>query len=132
MTSDDDIVWYLRVTEQDLGSVVVLVVEGRVSSATATDLDQALARPDTSRLRGLIVDLSGVDYINSVGLRAFEAAAARMQECECELVVCGLRPVVRAGFEMAGLIAHLTNEPSLEAAIRRLRGQGRSDVSALG
>lgn len=132
MTSDDDVVWYLRVTEEDLGSVVVLVVEGRVSSATATDLDQALARPDTSRLRGLIVDLSGVDYINSVGLRVFKAAAARLQESECELVVCGLRPVVRAGFEMAGLIAHLTNEPSLEAAIRRLRGQGWCGFTALG
>jgi len=132
LTGDEAIVWHLRMTEEDLGSVLVLVVEGRVSNATANELGQRLMRPDPSRFRALIVDLSNLEYINSVGLRVLEAAAARLHAAQCELVVCGLRPIVRTAFELAGSIAHLTIEPSREAAVRRLLGQDRTTRSAHG
>ena len=122
MTDEDGTVWHLHVTEENIGEVLVLVVAGRISNATAGDLGRALARPD-SRLRGIIVDLSAVDYVNSAGLQQFEAAVAQMQGSHCELVVCGLRPVVNAVFQLAGSIPHLTIESSREAAIARLGGQ---------
>ncbi len=130
MTAEDGIVWYLRVAEEDLGPVLVLVVEGRISGATAGHLDRALARRDAARLRGIVLDLSGVDYINSAGLRLFEAAAARMRRGHCELVICGLRPIVRAAFELAGLIGQLAMEASREVAVARLRGGTRFTRSA--
>ena len=69
MTDEDGTVWHLHVTEENIGEVLVLVVAGRISNATAGDLGRALARPDNSRLRGIIVDLSAVDYVNSAGLQ---------------------------------------------------------------
>jgi anti-anti-sigma factor len=132
VTADDATVWYLRVSEEDLGPVLVLVVAGRVSNATAGHLGRALARPDIGRLRGIIVDLSGVDYINSAGLRLLEAAATRMQGSHCELVVCCLRPIVKAAFELAGSIAHLATESTREAAVVRLGGRARLARSAHG
>ena len=65
MTDEDGTVWHLHVTEENIGEVLVLVVAGRISNATAGDLGRALARPDHSRLRGIIVDLSAVDYVSS-------------------------------------------------------------------
>ena len=123
MTDEDGTVWHLHVTEENIGEVLVLVVAGRISNATAGDLGRALDRPDNSRFRGIIVDLSAVDYVNSAGLQQLEAAVARMQASHCELVVCGLRPVVNAVFQLAGSIPHLTIESSREAAIARLGGQ---------
>ena len=123
MTDEDGTVWHLHVTEENIGEVLVLVVAGRISNATAGDLGRALTRPDHSRLRGIIVDLSAVDYVNSAGLQQFEAAVAQMQGSHCELVVCGLRRVVNAVFQLAGSIPHLTIESSREAAIARLGGQ---------
>ena len=76
MTDEDGTVWHLHVTEENIGEVLVLVVAGRISNATAGDLGRALARPDNSRLRGIIVDLSAVDYVNSAGLQQLEAAVA--------------------------------------------------------
>jgi anti-anti-sigma factor len=131
LTAEDGTVWYLRVSEGDVGPVLVLVVEGRVSSATAGYLDRALAR-DIDRLRGIIVDLSGVDYINSAGLPVIEAAAARMQGSHCELVVCGFHPIVRAAFELAGSIPHLATVLSREAAVDRLGGRTHFARSAHG
>ena len=123
MTDEDGTVWHLQVTEENIGEVLVLVVAGRISNATAGDLGRALARLNNSRLRGIIVDLSAVDYVNSAGLQQLETAVAQMQGSSCELVVCGLRPVVNAVFQLAGSIPYLTIESSREAAIARLGGQ---------
>ena len=120
MAVDDGVLWFLRTTEEDLGPVVVILVEGRVSSATAAGLGQALGRPDPGRLRGVVVDLSGVDYINGAGLRAFQAAAARLAGSSCELVVCGLRPVIQTAFDLAGSVPHLSIESARDVAVRRL------------
>ena len=120
MGADEGIVWYLRVSEEDLGSVRLVVVEGRVSSATAAELTRALIRRADGSQK-LVVDLTGVDYINGAGLRAFETAAAALNGSG-QLVVCGLQPPVQVAFDLAGAIPNLTIEPSRDAAVLRLRG----------
>jgi stage II sporulation protein AA (anti-sigma F factor antagonist) len=122
MGAGEGIVWYLRTSEEDLGSVRLVVVEGRVSSATASELSRVLTgRADGPRK--LVVDLTGVDYINGAGLRAFETAAAALDGSGGALVVCGLQPPVQVAFDLAGAIPNLTIAPSRDAALLRLRGQ---------
>jgi len=126
VNGDDGIVWYLRITEENLDFVIVLQVEGRVFSQTIADFDQRLNRALTQGTNGLIVDLSAVDYINGEGLQRLDAAAARERAAGREIVVCGLSPVVRTAFDLAGATAHVSLEPSREAALHRLRGLGGS------
>jgi anti-anti-sigma regulatory factor len=79
--------------------------------------------------------MTGVDYINGAGLRAFETAAARFNGSKGELIVCGLQPAVQAAFRLAGSIAHVTTVPSRGDALRRFtepdsqppNGSSRSD-----
>lgn len=68
-----------------------------------------------------MVDLTGVDYVNGAGLRAFETVAAGLDGAGGQLVVCGLQPPVQVAFELAGAIPNLTIEPSRDAALLRLR-----------
>jgi anti-sigma B factor antagonist len=124
MDGDDGIVWFLRAAQQDLGSVVVLALEGRVSNATAPDLAGWLAAVKGRPLRGVVVDLSGVDYINGTGLRLLTGAAAALAAANAKLVVCGLRPGLQTIFDMAAPIPHLTIEPSADVASRRLLHSG--------
>ena len=120
MEADAGVVWYLRTSEEDLGSVRLVLVEGRVSSATAAELSRVLTgRTDGSRI---VVDLTGVDYINGAGLRVFETAAAGLNGSG-ELVVCGLQPPVQVAFDLAGTIPNLTIAPSRDAALLRVRGE---------
>ena len=120
MDGDDGIVWFLRAAQRDLGSVVVLAIEGRVSTATAPDLAGWLAAIKGRPLRGVVIDLSGVDYINGAGLRLLTATATELAAANVELVVCGLRPGLQTIFDMAAPIAHLTIEASADVASRRL------------
>jgi len=121
VSGNDDVVWYLRLEEEDLGSVLVLTVHGRVFSQTVADFSAHLEGCDTRHFRAVIVDLSKVDYINSQGLRVLEGAATRARASQRELVVCGLQPPVRTAFDLAGP-AGLTVEASRDAALRRVGG----------
>jgi anti-anti-sigma factor len=120
VSGNDGIVWYLRIQEEHLGTVVVLRLDGRVSNATTGDLAAALARFCTPDHRAVALDLSGVDYVNGEGLRIIEAAAAGHRARQGEVVVFGLTPIVRTAFDLAGATAQLSIEPSREAALRRL------------
>jgi len=122
MGRHDDIVWYLNAAEDDLGPVLVLVLEGRLSTATIPPIAGRLAQA-AERWRAVVVDLTGVDYINGAAVRAFESAAKALGAAGGELVACGLRPVIRAAFELAGPIPHLTIEASSQAAVDRLLGR---------
>jgi anti-anti-sigma factor len=120
VSGNDGIVWYLRIQEEHLGTVLVLRLDGRVSNATSGDLAAALARFCTPDHRAVALDLSGVDYVNGEGLRIIEAAAAGHRARQGEVVVFGLTPIVRTAFDLAGATAQLSIEPSREAALRRL------------
>jgi anti-sigma B factor antagonist len=116
MGASEGIVWFLRAAEEELGAARLIVLEGRVSHATAPDLENALSRRFTAG-RPVIVDLTGVDYMNGAGLRVFEAAAARCNGSGSQLVICGLRPAVHAAFRLVGEIPHLVAADSRDDAL---------------
>jgi anti-anti-sigma factor len=119
VSGDDGTVWYLRIQEEDLGTAVVLRLEGRVYSGTSGELARALDQCCGGDRRALIVDLSAVDYINGQGLRAFEATSDRLRSGGRMLIVFGLCPVVGTAFDLSGATGHVTVETSRESALRR-------------
>ena len=130
MSGDDGTVWYLRIQEEDLGTAVILRLEGRVYSATSGDLARVLDRFCAGDSRGdsrgdrraLVVDLSAVDYINGQGLSIIEGTATRLRSAHRELIVFGLCPVVGTAFDLSGAVGRVTVESSRETALRRAAG----------
>jgi anti-anti-sigma factor len=49
----------------------------------------------------VVIDLTGVEYISSVGLRVLMVASKEAKAHGRTLVVCGLQPVVREIFEIS-------------------------------
>jgi anti-anti-sigma factor len=119
MSGESGVVWFLRTSGQELGTVRVVVVEGRVSHSTAAELARTLARPAGNGLRAVVVDLSGVDYISGAGLRVFETTAAFLGQVNVALLVCGLQPPVQAAFDLAGTIPNLAVAASRDGALLR-------------
>ena len=99
--------------------VALVACTGRVSNRTCPELGRALASALASPARGLVLDLSGVDYISSPGLRAVEHAKTRFAEQGRAFVVCGLRDAVSAAFTLAGVERGLAIEPSRNEAVAR-------------
>jgi anti-anti-sigma factor len=119
VSHQDAVVWYLRVEHEKTNALSVLTVTGRISSLTGPELGRALASAIDSPARALVLDLSGVDYISSPGLRAVEHAKKRLAELGRPFVVCGLQDSLKAAFTLAGLEGGLAIEPSREEAVAR-------------
>jgi anti-anti-sigma factor len=68
------------------------------------------------------VDLAGVEYISSAGLRVLLMAAKRLRQPPAAVVLCGLGPAVRGVLELAGFLPLFTIEPARREALARLAG----------
>ena len=62
------------VRSETRGSVVVVTVDGQVDSETAPEFDAALTKIISAHSK-LIVDLKGVEYMSSAGIRAIVKAS---------------------------------------------------------
>jgi anti-sigma B factor antagonist len=96
----------LDVQRDDDGEVVVVVV-GEVDMATAPQLDECLCGHTD---RDVVVDLSGVPFLDSSGIGALVHARKLIREAGHTLRVSGEQDNVRTVFRVAGLLDFLHGE----------------------
>jgi anti-anti-sigma factor len=88
----------MNVKSEQRGKVMVASVAGRIDFAGAADFGRALA-PHLERCTAggtpLLIDLAGVDYISSAGLRELLIAAKGVKARGGRMMVCGLQPMVK-------------------------------------
>jgi anti-sigma B factor antagonist len=96
----------------------LLVVEGEIDASTSSRFIAALNEAVTDAVQSLIVDLSGVHFMDSTGLGLLLGAYRRMKRRGRGFaVVCPGGPVRRI-FELTDLVDTLRVRPSREAALR--------------
>lgn len=93
----------MQLSQAQYADVLVASLSGRVDHAHADEFKaavwQALAI-DEERKDKRVLDLGGVDYISSAGLRVLMLAARRVKWHQGTLVLAGLQPLVREVFEI--------------------------------
>lgn len=93
----------IKKTTEDAKTVIA--VTGRVDTTTAPELEAGL------RLAGsetLTLDLSGVPYMSSAGLRCLLAAQKKMMAGGGAMTVVGVQPAVKEVLDITGLSGILT------------------------
>jgi stage II sporulation protein AA (anti-sigma F factor antagonist) len=117
--------WALRMADERIGAVLVLILGGRVSAAEAHTLQARLDAADAAGDSRLVVDLADVDYVSSSGLAVLEAASTRFQAADGALVLCEVPDPVRIVLELTGLTERLAIEGTRGGAIDRAARRGR-------
>ena len=115
----------LELKQARSGNVVVLTVIGRVDHANADQFRTVLWPHLASCAAGgdrLVLDLSGLEYISSAGLRVLMLASRDVKTRNGNLVVCGLQPVVREIFEISRFNIVFRVLPDQTAALAEMRG----------
>ena len=109
-------------SEKTRGKVLVLKPEGRLDriafDAAETEMFSYLEKGETR----IVIDLSGLDYISSSGLRLVLMMGKRLSLKRGKLALCGLKPQIREVFEISGFIsilAVLAARAAAEAAVAR-------------
>jgi anti-anti-sigma factor len=91
----------LEINEVRQGEVVVLSPSGRITNDTSAAFQARLLACVGLADGAVLVDLSGVEYISSAGLRALMMASKQSKETGARLAVAGLTPVVKEIFEIS-------------------------------
>jgi stage II sporulation protein AA (anti-sigma F factor antagonist) len=91
-----------------------------VDSVSSAELESALVAHLGADGRQLVVDLAGVEYISSAGLRVLLMLAKKLQGTGGRLVLCAMPESVRLVFELAGFLPIFEIEDTRQAALARL------------
>jgi len=107
----------MQIKEEKAGRVNILSIIGRVEMVHTTQLrTDIFAKIDNSEF-GLLLDLSNLDYINSMGLGIFIRSAKLMDEKKRRLVFCSIKENILEVFEIAGFTSILKIYDSKEKAL---------------
>jgi anti-sigma B factor antagonist len=96
--------------------VIVAIPTGRIDHANADAFKRSL-EPDLRAGPALVLNLAGVEYISSVGLRALMIAAKDLHASQRKLAVAALQPVVAEILAISRFNLILDVFPSVRAAL---------------
>jgi anti-sigma B factor antagonist/stage II sporulation protein AA (anti-sigma F factor antagonist) len=117
----------MRLDHARFADVVVLSPTGRVDQATAEPLKTALA-PHLARCAHgqdhVVLDLAGVDYIGSAGLRVLMLAAKQAKAQHGFLAVAAVQPLVQEILEISKFTLVLRVLPTVRDAVAAASAAG--------
>jgi anti-sigma B factor antagonist len=107
----------MQLQYEERGKVTVVSVEGNLDALTAPDLGTALAGQIQAGNPFLVVDLKGVDYSSSAGLRVLLGALKETRRLEGDLRLAAVQDNVNKVLRLAGFTTIVRQFPDIESAI---------------
>ncbi|MEU8034847.1 STAS domain-containing protein [Streptomyces sp. NPDC049099] len=108
-----------------LGDVLLVSLQGELHDGMAEQLQQDItSRIATSRVSGVVLDISGVDVVDSFLGRVLAEIASTARLLAARTVLAGMRPavaitLVELGLALPGLVTALDVDRALELLARR-------------
>jgi anti-anti-sigma factor len=95
----------------------IIAVTGRMDAVTAPEFENRMLDWIDAGETQLIVDLGGLEYISSAGLRSILTIAKNLKTKQGKLVLCALRDTVKEVFEISGFSTIIPVCESVGAAV---------------
>ena len=100
---------------------VVLRVQGEIHATTAPEFSERLNEAIATGKTGVILDLTGVEFIDSTGLSVLLNGLRRVTRSRGTMVLACANPTVLRLFEITKLDSTFEILPSCDEAVARLR-----------
>ncbi|OBK31097.1 anti-anti-sigma factor [Mycobacterium asiaticum] len=110
----------ITATVADHDGVVVLSIGGEIDLVTAPALEEAIAGVVVDNPRALVIDLSAVEFLGSVGLKILAATYEKLGD-SAEFGVVARGPATRRPIHLTGLDKTFPLYPTLEDALTGVR-----------
>lgn len=107
----------MDISIQEYKRVAILTVRGRIDSTTSEELDIAMKGLVEKGNHNLALDLAGVDFLSSSGLRVMVNTLKLVRQAGGELVLAQPAEQAAESIAIAGLDALFKTFPAREIAI---------------
>lgn len=98
----------MEITKLVSGDTLTFALKGRLDTLTSPDFSKAIDE-SVANVKHLILDLGGIDYVSSAGLRVILTAQKIMFK-QGDMIVKNVNDEIRSLFEMTGFSEILTIE----------------------
>ena len=107
-------------TERTDGALIAKA-EGRIDGVNARDFEEALTTAISGDDKAVVMDLEGLSYISSAGLRVILLIAKTLRKREADFMLCSLSDPIREVFEISGFDKIIPVHASREGRARHDR-----------
>jgi anti-anti-sigma factor len=105
---------------EEKGDVVVIRVNGRLDAASSPQLEKKVNSIIETGHFKLLLNMSGVDYLSSAGMRLMLSVSKKLKHLEGKVVACNLSEDVMEVIKMAGFHQVLELYSSEEEGLNHL------------
>ena len=114
----------MEFSSHQFADVMLIKVEGRIDHKTAKDFENALKPYLDACVAGeyqkILVDLGGVDFMTSAGLRVLMIVSKTCDKQRGEIVVAALQPMIEEIFKITRFDLVLKTFPTVKSALEAL------------
>ncbi len=107
----------MQVTPERSDGILVLSTEGRIDGSNAHRFHDQINKAITSEDKNIVLDLEGLEYISSAGLRIVLLVAKEIRRAESNFALCSMSETVEQVFQLSGFGQIMDIHDSREAAI---------------
>lgn len=109
----------IDISAQD--GVTILKVNGRMDATTVADFTETCQKALDSGAGRYIVDLGGLEYISSAGLRGILTMGKACKAAKAALAFCSMQSMVADMFKLSGFTSILKVYATLDEALAGMR-----------
>ena len=109
----------IDVNKQD--GVTILKISGRMDATTVTEFTEECQKQIKDGSGRFIVDLAGLEYISSAGLRGILTIGKTCKAAKAALAFCSMQAMVADMFKLSGFTAILSVYSTLDEALAGMR-----------
>jgi anti-sigma B factor antagonist len=103
---------FMEITTTNRDTATILSIAGRIDTATAPALEQAINQEIERQHRRIVLDFSAVSYISSGGLRVLLSTAKKLKNHGDKFALCSLSPEVMKILKLAGFTSIFSISPT--------------------
>lgn len=110
----------MKIQSTPQGDIQVLELSGELDYHSSPELREKLTELTVKQSAKILVNLGGVDYMDSSGIATFVEAFQKAKRYQGRLILAALTPTVRGVFEIAKLDSIFEIAPTVADAVKSL------------